>query len=83
VRKAATSTHIIPQALLDLGFEFKYDFAKSLEHWRKVSPADFDFSEAIPPEFKRLTLIRKAEDGYGTDRTATRPEVTQAVADDD
>lgn len=83
VRKAATSTHIIPQTLLDLGFEFKYDFAKSLEHWRRVSPADFDFSEAIPPECKRLTLIRKVEDGCQLERTSPRPETSAALCDDD
>lgn len=83
VRKAATSTHIIPQTLLELGFEFKYDFAKSLEHWKRVSAADFDFSEAIPPELKRLTLIRKAKDGYGSTEIAARPDVSQAVSDDD
>jgi len=77
VRKAATPTHIIPQTLLDLGFRFKYDFAASLEHWRGVSPADFDFSQAIPAEFKRLTLIRQAEDGYRIDRSGSGAEVTQ------
>ena len=41
VRKAATPTHIVPQRLIDLGFEFKYDFARSLEHWKMIAPEDF------------------------------------------
>jgi GlcNAc-P-P-Und epimerase len=31
VRKAATSTHIVPQVLQDLGFQFRYDFHASLK----------------------------------------------------
>lgn len=41
VIKAARPTHIIPKTLIDMGFEFKYPFAKSLEHWRSVRPEDF------------------------------------------
>lgn len=41
VRKAAQSTHIIPGELLRLGFNFNYDFRKSLKHWMSVAPADF------------------------------------------
>jgi len=41
VRKAATPTHIVPQALMDLGFEFRYPFRKSLTHWQQVAPQDF------------------------------------------
>ena len=41
VRKAATPTHIVPQRLIDLGFEFQYDFASSLQHWKKIAPEDF------------------------------------------
>jgi nucleoside-diphosphate-sugar epimerase len=41
VRKAATPTHIVPKRLKDLGFEFKYDFASSLKHWKTISPEDF------------------------------------------
>lgn len=33
VRKAATSTHIVPQRLMDLGFSFRYDFRISLKDW--------------------------------------------------
>jgi len=83
VRKAATSTHIIPQTLLDLDFDFKYDFAQSLEHWRRVSPSDFDFSEAVPPECKRLTLIRKVEDGFQLEQTVPRSETSPVLRDDD
>lgn len=41
VRKAATSTHIVPKLLLDRGFKFQYGFRRSLEHWRSLAPADF------------------------------------------
>lgn len=42
VRKAGMSTHIVPQVLKNLGFEFRYPFQKSLEHWRSISPQDFN-----------------------------------------
>ncbi|MDQ8195923.1 NAD-dependent epimerase/dehydratase family protein [Coraliomargarita sp. SDUM461004] len=41
VRKAAMPTHIIPQWLIDHGFEFRYDFASSLRDWKQRSPGDF------------------------------------------
>ncbi|MFT2009799.1 NAD-dependent epimerase/dehydratase family protein [Pontibacter sp. 13R65] len=41
VRKAATPTYIVPQVLLDLGFQFKYDFTSSIKHWLSVAPEDF------------------------------------------
>ena len=41
VRKAAQSTHILPAKLIALGFEFQYDFRKSLRHWMNVAPQDF------------------------------------------
>jgi nucleoside-diphosphate-sugar epimerase len=41
VRKAATPTHIVPQRLHELGFEFRYGFRASLNHWRSISPQDF------------------------------------------
>jgi nucleoside-diphosphate-sugar epimerase len=41
VRKAATPTHIEPALLKTLGFNFRYDFARSLEHWRETRPEDF------------------------------------------
>jgi nucleoside-diphosphate-sugar epimerase len=41
VRKAATSTHIVPQVLRDRGWQFKYDFPTSLAHWRGLAPEDF------------------------------------------
>lgn len=44
VRKASLSTHIIPSKLLSMGFPFKYTFASSLEHWKSVSPKDFQGS---------------------------------------
>jgi nucleoside-diphosphate-sugar epimerase len=42
VRKAGMSTHIIPQVLKDLGFDFRFPYRRSLEHWRSIAPADFE-----------------------------------------
>ena len=41
VKKAGFPTNIKPQYLIDNGFEFKYDFERSLEHWRDTAPEDF------------------------------------------
>ncbi len=41
VKKAGFPTNIKPQYLIDNGFEFKYGFEKSLEHWKSVAPEDF------------------------------------------
>jgi nucleoside-diphosphate-sugar epimerase len=41
VRKTASSTHIIPESLLKMGFPFRYDFAASLQDWATKSPEDF------------------------------------------
>ena len=32
-RRAAMSTHIVPQVLQDLGFKFRFDFRSSLQDW--------------------------------------------------
>ena len=42
VRKAGFPTNIKPEYLISRGFDFKYDFESSLEHWQSVSPEDFD-----------------------------------------
>ncbi len=42
VKKAAMSTHIVPGVLQKLGFEFRYPYRKSLEHWRSIIPQDFE-----------------------------------------
>jgi nucleoside-diphosphate-sugar epimerase len=42
VKKAGTPTNIVPQTLRNLGFKFNYGFARSLDHWLSISPADFD-----------------------------------------
>jgi len=57
VKKAATPTHIVPQTLIDMGFEFRYDFLSSLKHWQNTAPADFEVngtgtSESIPKKLK-------------------------------
>ncbi|WP_192820718.1 NAD(P)-dependent oxidoreductase [Rufibacter sp. LB8] len=41
VKKAGTPTYILPSKLLELGFEFKYDFGSSIKHWQAVAPEDF------------------------------------------
>lgn len=41
VRKTASATHIIPESLLRMGFDFRYDFAASLKDWAEKSPKDF------------------------------------------
>lgn len=41
VKKVARPTHIIPKVLIDKGFQFNYDFLKSLQHWKQISPNDF------------------------------------------
>ena len=42
VKKAGFPTNIKPEYLINNGFEFKYGFEKSLEHWRQISPQDFE-----------------------------------------
>lgn len=41
VRKAGFPTNIIPQYLIDQGFNFKYNFREALRHWKINSPEDF------------------------------------------
>ncbi|HTH48840.1 MAG TPA: NAD(P)-dependent oxidoreductase [Candidatus Limnocylindria bacterium] len=41
VRKVATSTHIVPRVLVAAGFEFRYDFGRSLKDWSAAAPEDF------------------------------------------
>lgn len=57
IKKAATSTHIIPQTLLDMNFEFKYTFLNSLEHWKRSSPEDFGM-ETKPAKSQSRAKLR-------------------------
>lgn len=41
VRKAARPTHIVPQVLRDLDFQFRFDFTTSLADWHSKAPEDF------------------------------------------
>lgn len=41
VKKAGLETHIVPGKLISMGFNFKYSFRSSLDHWEKSSPNDF------------------------------------------
>jgi hypothetical protein len=42
VRKAASSSHIVPEWLMKVGFPFRFSFLQSLKHWRGISPEDFE-----------------------------------------
>jgi nucleoside-diphosphate-sugar epimerase len=63
VKKAAMPTHIIPKALMELGFNFEYDFESSLAHWHKMAPQDLGplAYQAIKPDRPRLRLERYPE----------------------
>ena len=41
VKKAAFPTNIKPSYLIKNNFKFNYPFKKSLEHWKNISPDDF------------------------------------------
>ena len=41
VRKTASSTHVVPKLLQEMGFNFRYDFKSSLKDWADKSPQDF------------------------------------------
>jgi nucleoside-diphosphate-sugar epimerase len=41
VRKTASSTHVVPETLLKIGFPFRYSFSASLQDWAAKSPQDF------------------------------------------
>jgi nucleoside-diphosphate-sugar epimerase len=41
VRKVSRPTHIVPQLLMNRGFDFRYGFEQSLKNWRSRSPQDF------------------------------------------
>lgn len=42
VKKVARPTHIFPKKLIEMQFNFKYDFEKSLIDWKLKSPKDFE-----------------------------------------
>lgn len=42
VRKVQFPTHVEPQTLKDLSFTFKFPMKQSLDHWKSISPHDFD-----------------------------------------
>lgn len=42
VKKAARPTHIVPRTLIDMGFDFRFDFASSLTDWQRQAPEDFN-----------------------------------------
>ncbi len=75
VKKAATPTHIIPQALIDNGFQFKYAFEKSLHHWQSISPEDFGRPKTakVSKAGTQLKLSRKPEAA----EIISRPEISR------
>ncbi len=64
VRKAATPTHIVPKALMDRGFSFRFDFVSSLEHWRLTRPDDFPGPAAVRGGMMRPSGTPAAETVY-------------------
>jgi GlcNAc-P-P-Und epimerase len=41
VKKVATSTYVVPQELIDRGWQFRFNFASSLVDWQHRAPGDF------------------------------------------
>ncbi len=41
IKKLIRSNNVVPRALADEGYEWKYDLRRSLEDWRRVSPSDW------------------------------------------
>lgn len=41
VRKVAFPTNLLPQYLIDAGFEFRYPFPAALKHWKSRNPEQF------------------------------------------
>ena len=86
VRKAATPTHIVPQALIDKGFNFTYDFASSLIHWQATAPEDFKgkrAGEETPPRtsLKLSRRSERAEPDAARDRRRTAETTEKEMSD--
>jgi nucleoside-diphosphate-sugar epimerase len=83
VKKAATPTHIVPKALEEAEFYFKYDFVSSLEHWRSLAPGDFGLPtpHRAVPVTTRLTIERGPEHipAGGVEPAGEQKEVEQGV----
>jgi len=75
VKKAATPTHIVPQALIDRGFRFEYNFLRSLEHWKQTAPYDFDIDQR-PTVVKLATAV--ASTPPEPPPTVRRPEMVES-----
>ncbi|MFZ5981795.1 MAG: NAD-dependent epimerase/dehydratase family protein [Candidatus Zixiibacteriota bacterium] len=86
VRKAATPTHIVPQALIDKGFTFTYDFASSLIHWQATAPEDFDgvkIDTRLRPRTSLILSRRSKRSGRPsrTDRKAVADVVEKEISE--
>jgi GlcNAc-P-P-Und epimerase len=71
VKKAAQPTHVVPRWLIENGFDFRFDFRSSLEHWRSVAPQDFDLSYIVPrpsaaPKVPAVVRVRPEERSSNT-----------------
>ena len=78
VKKAATPTYIVPQQLIDLGFEFKYSFLDSLRHWQSVAPEDFGLPiiETEPAAAgRKIVLLGKTENKVGVEANVPDKEI--------
>ena len=83
VKKVATATHIVPQALLQRGFVFSYSFRESLQHWTAKRPVDFGFSESEqPPVASPRMVLNRAPEAQITPIAKTVPRTKQAVGVD-
>ena len=61
VKKVATATHIVPQALMDRGFPFAYSYRESLKHWASKKPGDFGLQPTSKPLAPKIVLNRTPE----------------------
>jgi hypothetical protein len=59
VKKAATPTHIVPRALQDAGFDFRFDFERSLHHWLHTAPEDFAMIKTRGAVPQRVKIVLK------------------------
>ncbi|MCB2201790.1 NAD(P)-dependent oxidoreductase [bacterium] len=82
VRKAATPTHIIPQRLLELGFDFRFSFARSLEHWLSVSPEDFGRAPVETPSAPARLHMRRGREVAGETSPAPRIRPARVEAEE-
>jgi hypothetical protein len=72
VKKAATATHIVPRALAEKGFNFAFDFERSLRHWRMIAPGDFAPRPIRPSGRGRRLELRRSSPPIPSHSVITR-----------